>query len=405
MDQTLNAARLTYEQVALGGEHHIHELYSPTVYQAASYSDLFAMTLYPPQDNGRRIILARSQDAPQAYFLTRSPEDSINLYQKGTSRRPDWGRIYFAAKCPVIGNNIFQVPQIPDEVVIKILNKFAVQEYLQLHPYGENPFKELARMEEIGDNTHVLKHIEALQDEKYLYIVLPKGLHTLDKYVHRFTQEGRDVPSVKCHEIFCKIIKINVHLLRHGINHHDLSPDNLMFLTEDNLVLIDFALSNRIPINADTGHRTLLAPPPVGTCIHGKPTWMDAVVYRGRQGYDGVAMDLYATSLILYYLTTGKPLYRRPSVHDDPDYNHFIHLEGLWQRSQQTIDNLHDLGMKSQSNQDFTVLSRLFELSALHLNMRPQSMHLLMNMLNENPALRFTLADVMESDYVNNFQG
>jgi serine/threonine protein kinase len=405
MDPTLEATRLTYEQVAQGGENHIQELYTPTVYQAASPSDLFAMTLYPPQENGRRIILARRQDAPQAYVLTRSPEDSINLYQKGTSRRPDWGRIYFAALCPAIGNNVFQVPQIPEEIVIKVLNKFAVEEYLQLHPLGENPLKELARMEEIGDNKHVLKHIEALEDEKYLYIVLPKGLYTLDKFVQRFTQEGRDIPPVRCHEIFCKIIQINNHLLRHGINHHDLSPDNLMFLTEDNLVLIDLALSNRIPINTNTGHRTLIAPPPVGTCIHGKPTWMDAVVYKGHEGYDGVAMDLYATGLILYYLSTSKPLYRRPSVHDDPDYNHFIHLEGLWLSSQQTVDNLHDLGMKSQSNQDFTVLSRIFELSALHLNMRPQLMHLLMNMLNENPALRFTLADVMESDYVNNFQG
>lgn len=400
----MEAARLTFEQVAQGGASYIHELHNPIVYQAASPNDLFAMTLYPPQDNGRRIILARSQGAPQAYVLTRSPEDSINLYQKGTSRRPDWGRIYFAAVCPAIGNDVFQVPQIPVEVVIKVLNKFAVQEYLQLHPHGENPLKELARMEEIGDNSHVLKHIEALEDEKYLYIVLPKGLYTLDKYVQRFTQEGRDIPSNRCHEIFFKIIRINIHLLRHGINHHDLSPDNLMFLTDDNLVLIDFALSNRIPINKSTGQRTLISPPPAGTCIHGKPTWMDSVVYRGHDAYDGVAMDLYASGLILYYLSTSKPLYRRPSVHDDPDYNHFIHLEGLWLSSQQTIDNLHDVGMKSQSNQDFTILSRLFELSALHLNMNSQVMHLLMNMLNENPALRFTLADVMESDYINDFQ-
>jgi serine/threonine protein kinase len=396
--------RLTYEQVAQGGQHHIDESFHPTIYQAASPSDLFAMTLYPPQMDGRRIVLARSQGAPQAYILTRDPKDSINLYQKGTSRRPDWGRIYFGALCPAIGNNVFQVPEIPNEIVIKILNKAAIQEYLERHPHGENPLKELARMEEIGDNQHVIRHIEALQDEVYLYIVLPKGLYTLDKYVHRFTQDGRGIPSINCHEIFCKIIQINIHLLHHGINHHDLSPDNLMFLTEDNLVLIDLALSNRIPVNAATSHRTLIAPPRIGTYIHGKPTWMDAVVYRGHEGYDGVAMDLYAAGLILYYMTTSKPLYRRPSVHDDPDYNHFIHLEGLWRRSQQTIDNLHHIGTSSQLNQEFTVLSRLFELSALHLNMHPQIMHLLMNMLNKNPALRFTLADVKGSDFVSNFQ-
>lgn len=406
-----NGARLTHEEVALGGAHHtINERHTPTIYRAASPHELATMELFPPPENARRIVLARSQQAPQAYILTRSPEDAINLYHAGVNRPQNWGNIYFAELCPLIGNtgNVFQVPQLPQErqeVVIKVLNKAALAAYSLIHPNGENPLKEIARMQEIGDDVHVLKLIEALEDQKYLYIVMPKGVETLDKYVQRFKREGREMHPVTCHQIFCKIIQICAYLMHHRINHHDLSPDNLMFLTENNLVLIDFALSNRIPIDPSLGHRALIAPPRVGGYVYGKPAWMDAVVYGGRQAYDGVAMDLYAAGLILYYMTTSNVLYERPSRHHEPFYNHFIHLGGLWRSNQQTIDSLQEIIMTARDNQDYSILFRLRDLSRSHMNISPQVLTLLMNMLNENPAGRFTLANVMESDYVNHFQG
>ena len=397
-------ARLTHEQVAEGGAHYIHEICNPTIYPAANGRELASMTL-----NSRRegaIVLARSHGAPQAYGLTHSPEQAIRLYLSlgGPRQQQERGRIYFAALCPAIGNNDFEVPQVRQEVAIKVLNKLVIQEYLNRRPGGENPYKELARMEEIGDNVHVLKHIEALEDERHLYIVMPKGVESLDKYVQRHIDNGQDIPPARCHEIFCKIVQICAYLLKNNINHHDLSPDNLLFLTETNLVLMDFALSNRIPVNPDTRRRTLIAPP-IGAFFYGKPGWMDAIVHAGHRGYDGAAMDLYAAGLILYFLTTRIQLYQRPLPHVDPSYHHFIHLQGLWNRNEQTIDNLAQVGTMAQATQNETVLNRLLGLSMLHMNIHPQVMHLLMNMLHENPALRLTLAQVMESNYVKRFQG
>jgi hypothetical protein len=131
---------------------------------------------------------------------------------------------------------------------------------------------------------------------------------------------------------------------------------------------------------------------------------MDAIVYAGHLGYDGVAMDLYAAGLILYFLTTRVQLYQKPLPHVDPSYHHFIHLQGLWNRNEQTIDNLAQVVTMAQATQNETVLNRLLGLSMVHMNIHPQVMHLLMNMLHENPALRLTLAQVMESDYVERFQ-
>jgi serine/threonine protein kinase len=270
MEPPSDDARLTHEQVAEGGAHHIHEICNPTIYPAANGRELASMTL-----NSRRegaIVLARSQGASQAYVLTHSPEHAIPLYLSlgGLRQQQERGRIYFAVLCPAIGNNVFEVPQVRQEVAIKVLNKLVIQEYLNRRPDGENPYKEIACMEEIGDNVHVLKHIEALEDERHLYIVMPKGAESLDNYVKGKMGKGQDIPPARCHEIFCKIIQICAYLLENNINHHDLSPDNLLFLTEKNLVLMDFQ-SNPSQSRYETPHTHCASH--WGICLW--ETWMD----------------------------------------------------------------------------------------------------------------------------------
>ena len=61
--------------------------------------------------------------------------------------------------------------------------------------------------------------------------------------------------------IFEKILRILLHLETHGICHRDLSPDNFLFLTDDNLVAFDLAMSIRIPFENDkdnTRKRTII---------------------------------------------------------------------------------------------------------------------------------------------------
>jgi serine/threonine protein kinase len=405
-----HGAYLTYAQVVSGGESHVVEEYTPVIHRAANPDEIASMILFVSHGTDpsslSRIVLVRSEGAANAYALTHAPEQAIDLYNPRSNRPREWGKVFFASAYPAVENhpNAFHVPTARQQVAIKRLNKVAVKSYLQQHPDGENPYKELARMEEFGDNVHVLRHIEALEDDIYLYIVMPKGLKTLVQTINwhgRFSSQVREIiEPAHCHRIFCKIMKILCYLEHFRICHHDISPDNFLFLEEDNLVLFDFALSNRIPINPSTGHRTLISRPRI---VRGTIAWMDPVVFHGNHSYDGVAMDLYAAAILLYNMLTNESLYVTPMV-ADTDYNHFIHLEGMWSRNQQTIDNLHGVFNTGQNDQNLSLFHRLYKLSGLHLNISAQAMDLLKNMLNENPARRFTLAEVMESKYVTDFQ-
>jgi serine/threonine protein kinase len=402
-----DGARLTYEQVAQGGVNQINlnEAYNPIIYQAARPHEIADMMLLEQHGTERPIFLVRRDGAQHAYALTHKQEEAKNLAKPG--RPDDWGQLYYAEICPIVRNshNAFLVPMKRQLVVIKRLKKSAISRYIHGNPGGENPYKELARMDELGDNIHVLKHIEALEDDIYLYMVMPKGWKTLAEVIkwHKpYTPNIREMMApALCHKIFRHIIKILAHLERHSINHHDLSPDNLLFLSEGgNLVLFDFALSDRIPINPSTGQRTLIIRPHV---VYGTRAWMDPVVYQGIGPYDGVAMDLWAVALILYNMSTNEALFNEPSP-NDVDYRHFISFAGLWSHNEQTVDHLHYYGSLSQLDpKAFTLLRRLHKLSELNLNVSDQIIDLLKNMLNENPSRRFTLAQVMCSDYVTDF--
>jgi hypothetical protein len=57
-------------------------------------------------------------------------------------------------------------------VAIKVLQKDVVRRYLA-EGGREDPFKEVARMHALGDGTHVLESFEALEDEVFLFSVMP----------------------------------------------------------------------------------------------------------------------------------------------------------------------------------------------------------------------------------------
>jgi serine/threonine protein kinase len=342
-------------------------------------------------------LVRQGDDAPQAYALVHPPELSKDL--SNPSRPPDWGRLFFAVVYPALGNDIFAVPMDrPQYVAIKRLSKSAI-EHARLQGGGENPYKEMARMEELGDNVHVLRHVEFLEDQEYLYIITPKActLGTL-KDIIKWHRSDLLMEPHQVHALFCKMLRILVYLEEHGINHHDLSPDNFLFLTPDNLVVFDLALSDRMPIDPLTGQRTLIQPTarPFGT-----RAWMDPWVFQHTQPYDGVAMDLWAAALILYNLLTNEYIYRTPDPNGDILYRYFIHYQGLWSRNEHTIDLLHQYGARVEVDPDaHSVLRRLFELSTVNLNVSTPAMHLLKEMLLEDPAERFTLAQTIESNYV-----
>lgn len=354
------------------------------------------------------IWLVRAHEPTQAYALDPGRQ-SIRIGHE--NRHPDWGNVYFGIVYPrIVGTTyLFQAPILPmaeaqpQYVAIKRLSKTIVHRYLE---YGgtENPYKEVARMEEFGDNVHVLQCIEFLEDDDYLYIVTPRAcsLGTLKDAISWGDHDEIMEPE-RSHQIFCKILQILGYLERKGIHHRDLSPDNFLFLSPDNLVVYDLAMSQRIPVHPKTGRRALVKP----QGVVGTFPCMAPEIAANQVPYDGVATDLWGCSVILYYLLTNQILYRQPNL-GDISYHYFLDARGLSSEpmNERTLEMLQYLGnaaaagSNSNAGRMATLRQQLLQQATAHLNLTEEAVQLLERLLAPDPAQRCTLAQAMESDFV-----
>lgn len=344
-------------------------------------------------DNNRSASSSSSEGTTKkkrAYALM--DRTSISLGHHGR----EWGDIVFAVVYKHLSKNVFQAPS-EDEVTlvaIKRLNKQAVQDHLA-RGGQENPYKEIHRMQELGDNEHVLECIEALEDDKYLYIVTPRGNPgTLEDAIFSGDSNERLEPT-KVKQYWKQILDILVYLGEHNICHRDISPDNFLFLNPNRLVLFDFALSVRIPINENDHVRHLMT----GTGNFGTYSCMPPEIYCNRI-YDGIGTDLYSATLILYFMLTKMVLYLKPDP-NDISFRYYVIAKGLSssplnERSVEVLMNTFGSSVENQDQQH-----RLLQRSFAHLDLlSTDAMTILENIIRMNPKERWTLGQVLEAPFL-----
>jgi serine/threonine protein kinase len=377
-------------------------------------------------------------------------------------------------------------PDNPIYVAIKKINKQAVahalngKNVLREDAYGENPYKEIARMQEMGDNRHVIKCLDALQDDDYLYIITPWALGgDLKDWIWNVNGNGIGgggghfdattrlwTPAAATRNgsasssslssrsssnrtmigtYFCHILDILAYLELFNLHHRDLSPDNFLFLDQERTILVamDLAMSVRIPttIVATTAaaaaktnnypsqqeaeeeeeepqrqqqqQRTLIHP--IGR--FGTVGWMAPEIYFGF-AFDGVGCDLWSCMLILYNLLTRQILYQYPHP-ADISFRYFVHAGGLTYNriNERTIqiqmevfndDNgsggsdtaadapLDPAAFAQRKLNQHTLLTK----SQCHVEFSREIRELFHHFFRAPPTERWTLAQVMESSYV-----
>jgi Protein kinase domain len=336
-----------------------------------------------------------AHDAPQAYM--KCGKEAIRF---GQQRDVNWGVLIPMVILPLRGQNTFAAPLQGEAnfVMVKRLRKDV------LHPYldsggTENPYKEVALMQQLGDDNHVLKCVECLEDDDHLYIItrLACSEGTLQDVILGYIQDVHSIRGVmdvdRARNIFRKILDILLYLVERGICHRDLSPCNLLFLSPDNLVVFDFASSAQLPTNEATGQRALLRHRP----FEGKACWMCHEVYSGGQ-YDGPHMDLYAAGLILYYLCTGLILYEKPcsdmsSNEFDVSYIYFIAGEGLAHTPTSLVQGARISGLQA-------VPTEISRKTAAHAATDLHAMNILIQLLKHEPADRICLSQAREAPFV-----
>jgi serine/threonine protein kinase len=173
----------------------------------------------------------------------------------------------------------------------------------------------------------------------------------------------------------------------------DLSPENVM-IDDNGCLIIDLGMCLRVPYTTTTctsgeprtivpleparsssqDHQTQLQLQqqqqsllrkllfmPQGAC--GKLPYMSPEIYRNRHAFDGAAVDVWCAGTILFCMLTGNRSYHRPHATDAQFY---WMTHGLSQL-------LHDW----------------------NIELSPQGLHLLRNMLQVDPRLRLTIDEVL----------
>jgi len=262
------------------------------------------------------LVNKSAQKAPQAYMrIPEMPPIDLNHHY------PGWGVVYFGVILPRVQEGVYQLPteEEAQKVAITQLSKAAVIEYLQKGGH-ENPFKEIQRMQWLGDNHHVLGIVEALHDEEYLYIIMPycEGGSLVDWIFDR-----RD----HIHEAFGGLAAVYLNLLENleylhsnGVCHRDLSPDNCMVLHNGRIVLADLAMSFRIPPGGTTTR--------IGEGFFGKPAYLPPEVVSGYHYFGASLCDLWGSAVILFNLVTGEMAWQK-SLPNDIRFRYLVLAKGL----------------------------------------------------------------------------
>ncbi|KAL3910715.1 MAG: hypothetical protein SGILL_007584, partial [Bacillariaceae sp.] len=220
-----------------------------------------------PQGNARaqpvfrQVFLCRRNHATQAYQIIQPPAfNPVELSHGG----PVWGYLFMGVIIPRREDLIYVEPN--DEasaqrVAIKRLDLQVVNAELA-RGSREDPFKEIYRMQTIGDNHHVVGMIEALQDDRYLYIITPwcEG-GSLQNHIP--LAPGQLSVDAQARILFEQILE-DLHYLNqvHGICHRDIKPGNFLVSGNGRVLLSDLAMSFAMPPGGLVNNIGLFGTPP-----------------------------------------------------------------------------------------------------------------------------------------------
>lgn len=240
----------------------------------------------------------------------------------------------------------------------------------------EDPIREISAMQLVGNyHPNLVGAIEVLQDSEYLYTVMPfcSGGDLVGRVIHDKTHV---VDEVRARLWFRQLVSGLFHLQRKGVCHRDISLDNIILDENENLVLVDFGMSLRIPytdpsnvgcvtdVSEGSDRRLVTAQGQGGNLMYMAPE----VVARDEV-FDGFALDLWASGVVLFIILVGMAPFKW--AHDSD------------QRYAQI----------AKGN-----LKEMIELHNIHLSAEASS--LLQNMLWRDPRKRLTLGQIMQHPWV-----
>ncbi|KAF4315086.1 hypothetical protein BBO99_00009386 [Phytophthora kernoviae] len=235
------------------------------------------------------------------------------------------------------------------EVHLGLARRALTNNFLIDNPWTER--RTLATIMAVGSHENVIETRQQFQQDDSWFVVMEfcdggDLWQQLEQTPHHRLPEARALP------LFTQIISGLIHLHTNGIAHRDLSLENVL-LSNGICKICDFGLSTK----ADRICQERV----------GKGYYMAPEVVAG-ENYDPRAADIWSMGIVLFVMLTGSPLISIASV-EEKAYN-----------------ALTKVGVG--------VILDAWGMSDL-VSLRTK--HLLLGMLQINPAVRFTVEDIMSS--------
>ena len=362
--QTYGAAKISTVEVSCP----IPETHNAYIEECLSNTLVYVLPQGANQEEARQVEVVRKHCPMQAYMaLQDHPRRLLN------TQVPGWGEEYLGVVLHRLNERQFAVAPSQDleTVVIKRFSKAVVHSALARGFLGENPYIDILRMQAIGDNTHVISCIEALEDETCLYIITPYIEHDLGSWIR--TKQG--VSEIFAKDMIINMLQNILYLQGRGICHRNLTPENCK-VSKVRVIFTGLGHSFRAP-QTDGLIRN--------TGAVGDPAFMPPEVYVGLP-FDARAYDLWSTAVILFNLLTGSVLCERPTP-DDMLFRYLVLARGL----SHIPDNALTRELLSELDDDMQ--SMLLGLSKKCVALSPEILEFLEGCIFVAPDERWTVRD------------
>ncbi|CAB9515459.1 Polyubiquitin (Fragment) [Seminavis robusta] len=365
--------------LSLGTPNKVPEGSYPTVLDKGEADKEVQVVSFETNDAAaENVFLVKSKNPTRAYWKIPKAD------QRLAGDMAEFGERFQAYVLPRIDEDgdkeVFYAPPPEDAeyATIKKINKKGLNEYLGRGGL-ENPYKEIAFMKEMGDDDHVLKLIDALEDEEHIYVVT--AYHTDDSLFDN-VPDGLGCSDVKARDWFGKILRILQFLEEHGIYHSALTPDNFVFV-KDRLVLVRLGLAIRVTQGNGTGPFQVES----GAMTGGILSFQAPEVHSKSTILNTASANLWSSAMTLFYVLTGMTPFSIPHP-VDPAFKVFL--------TQGSLGKMVDFFRAAAAERVITEDVRAYTSN----NLSPEAMELLSNLLKFDPAKRWKLDRILSSKWV-----
>jgi len=329
-------------------------------------------------------IMVEGENDPIKGFLRKDDAENHEYAYAKTPKLPiilpnGRGRVYYAEVYTRRFDMEGYYNATGDSVVVKKLCRARIE-----GGGNENPFREISVGQMIGNDVNVVSMKEALQDDRYLYMVMPFfGQDLLDGL---FGNEGN--PNVPL--LLTTLVNNLLYLEENHVIHRDLSPENIIVnasMGERECPMIDFAMALQCAVLEGNEMPTSPQDPPCGKLPYISPE----VVYLEPLSH---GVDVWATGVILFVIWTRQRLYATPH---DRAWDYFLRYGGLEQDRPDIFDV--DAMMNAENPVPEEFMDMCNKINAVR-ELSPMQRQLLADMLRLRPEERIRSNQILQHPWL-----